>query len=288
MNTFQRTLKTRIVISYILFFLIVRFFEHVTPSGLLSPPLALVQMDVTYWGYQLAGISDLIVHNQAGAWLFDMLLFLTGFLSLIFPLNRPVIISFTIALFLYVISFNCFAMHHTHMLTGFMIILFPFWVSDIRKTFLLWQGIRYYTCLIYAMAFIWKVFITKSFFNLHQGIGIFKVNLADYLYHNPETFMSAFYRFCIRESWILNLGCIIIVLLEGLMIIGFFTKKLDKILIWVPVLIHAATYLFVDVFFGEMLVLNFAFLSLQQIDQIGKRFVILSKPFTLRPVAEVR
>jgi len=271
MNNSQRSFLTRVVVGYILAFLILRFLEQATPSRMESPPLGLVQLDVTYWIYKLSGLSQLILHHRAGSILFDMLLFAAGFLCFIFPLRRLTMVLFTALLFIYILSFNFAAMHHTHMLTGFMVILFPFWVRTNASLTLAWQGVRYYTCYIYTMAFLWKTIFQHSFFNGQQGIATFKLNLVEYLYHNPSTFMAGWYRLCIRHEWIVNAGWVFIILLEGLMMIGFFTRKMDKILICFPVIVHLATYFFADAFFIELLVLNISLLSQQQLDRLADK-----------------
>lgn len=276
MNNTQRTIITRIVISYILLFLVLRFIEHLTPSRLLAPPLFHLQLDISYWLYKLSGIPSLIIYNKTGAILFDLLMFGTGLLSLIFPLQRKWLIPFSVFLFIYAISFNTFVMHHTHSNAGLMIVLFPFWFADNTRFFLLWQGIRYYTCFLYFTSFAWKL-VKGSFFNWQQGIGTFKVNMAEYIYHNPDNVLSGFYRYCIRHDWLLNAGNIILALMEGMMIIGFFTKKMDRLLFWIPVTIHVVTYFFSDVLFFELLVLDFSLLSGKKIEAIGHRIPILTR-----------
>jgi hypothetical protein len=272
MTSKQRIILTRMVVGFILFFFLLRLIEHTTPSGLMKPPLFIVQMDITYWAYRLSHTADLILYNTYGAIAFDCLLIVTGCLSILFPLQTRWIIPFSLLVFVFVLTSNGFGMHHAHWMTGTMIVLFPFWVSNIEKFYLLWQGIRYYTCYVYGMAFIWKTFMGDSFFNWQQGIGSFKINLVEYLYHYPDTLLAGFYRWCLREDWFLNTGNLFIMLLEASMIIGFFTKKWDKLLFWIPVFIHLTTYFFSDVLFFELLVLDISFLSLKQIDGVAGYF----------------
>ena len=267
MTNKQRIILTRLVVGYMLFFLLLRFFEHGTSSGLMKPPLFIVQMDITYWAYRLSPIPGLIIYNKIGSIVFDCLLFGSGILSFLFPLKTRLIIPFSLFVFIYILTLNGFGMHHAHWMTGMMIVLFPFWVKDNNKFYLLWQGVRYYTCFVYAMAFIWKTAIGDSFFNWQQGLGSFKLNLVAYMYHNPDTLLSSFYRWCIREGWFLNAGNLIIMLLEASMILGFFTKKWDGLLFWIPVIIHVATYFFSDVLFLELLVLDFSLLGVKQLDR---------------------
>jgi hypothetical protein len=282
MENKQRIVLTRLVTGSILFFLVMRFAEQTTLSGLLSPPLFAVDLDFTYWLYKWSGIASLIVQNPTGAILFDILLFATGILSFLFPLQRKWIIPFSILLFLYTLSFNTFATHHLGQVSGFMVVLLPFWVGDNYKFTLAWEGMRYFTCFIYCMAFIWKTFIGNSFYYMQQGVNSFKMNLVDYMFLNPDSFMSSIYRYCLRHEWILNGGEKAVILLEGIMVIGFFTKKYDKALILAPVIIHVTTYFFSDVFFIELLVLDLSFLSIRQLDRLGNWFNPLQELRTRR------
>jgi hypothetical protein len=272
MTNHQRIFLTRLVIGYILFFLFLRFFQEATPSGLMKPPLFLVQMDITYWAYRLSPLAAVIIKSKTGSILYDCLLFGTGLASFAFPLKTRLIIPFSLFLFVFILTTNGFGMHHAHWLTGTMIVLFPFWVKDNNKFYLLWQGIRYYTCFLYGMAFIWKTILGDSFFNWQQGLGSFKLNLVTYLYHNPGTLFSSFCRWCIRDGWFLNTGNALIMLLEASMILGFFTKKWDRILFWFPIFIHVTTYFFSDVLFLELLVIDFSFLSIKQLDSLSQYF----------------
>jgi hypothetical protein len=272
MDNGQRIVLTRLVTGGLLFLLFLRWAEHATLSGLASPPLFTMELDITYWLLSLSGIPAFIVHSGAVAKLFDMLLFGTGLLSFLFPLNRKWIISFSILLFLYAISFNTYATHHVGQVSGFMIVLLPFWVRDNDVFYMGWQAMRYYTCFVYVMAFIWKTLINDSFYYLDQGVNSFKKNLFDYIYQNPDNQLTQAYQWLLRHQWTLNTGEKLIIALEGIMTIGFFTRKYDKLLIWIPVAIHVATYFFADVFFIELLIIDLSFLSLSQLDRIRRAF----------------
>jgi hypothetical protein len=278
MTTQQRIILTRLLIGYMLCFLFLRFFEHATPSGIMQPPLFNVQMDISYWAFRLSPLPMLIVYNPIGAIIFDALLLGFGIASFLFPLKTWLIISFSIFIFIFILTANGFGMHHAHWMTGIMIVLFPFWFKDNTRCKQLWEGIRYYTCFLYVMAFIWKTGIGNSFFNWQQGIGTFKLNLVTYLYQNPEGWLSGFFRWCIRESWFLNTGNVLIMIMEASMIIGFFTKRWDRILFWFPIIIHLATYLFSDVLFLELLILDVSFLNMNQLDRLSQYFKKISNP----------
>ena len=281
MTDTQRSFLTRLLTSYALFFLALHFFQYATPSRLSGPPLFGLGMDVTYWLYKLSGLPYLIVYNQVGAVIFDLLLFSSGVFVLFFPLRRMGVIVFSVLLSVYAITFNMFLMHHVHIMTGMMIVFVPFWFADNEKCLLLWQGVRYYTCYIYTMAFLWKTCIGNSFYALQQGSLTFKSNLVEYMYHNPDGLFTVFCRFCIRHEWLLNGGEKLVMLLEGLMVIGFFTKKWDKLLFWFPITIHVATYFFSDVMFLELLIIDFSLLSLRQLDWLRGWHIKKLRPASL-------
>lgn len=273
----DRIVISRVVFVFIFLCLVSRFFLHATPSHLLEPPLFLLNLDITYWFYKYAHIPDLIVYNKWGAPLFDACLFICCLLAILFPLKRIFIILFSFLFLLYAITYNTYIVHHAHPLTIMMLITVPFWFKKHSTWKLMWEGMRYYICYIYVMSFIWKAFISHSFFYWNDGIGSVKMNLAEYLYHNPDTFMSSFLTFFIAHPYLLNIGNTFIFLLEGLMVVGFFTKKYDRFLIWLPVIIHVSTYIFADVFFIEMLVLVFAFFTKKDAEKISRRIPLLLK-----------
>lgn len=243
-----------------------------------GPPLFYLGLDITYWLLVLSKFHALILYHPIAAILFDLMTFCTGILTILFPLQRRWVIPFALSQFLYPLLFNSVLMHHSHPQAGLMLVMIPFCFKDSRMFSLLWEGMRYYVCYVYAMAFVWKTLIGDSFFQWQHGVYSFKSNLAEYLFHNQDSLMAGIYRFLIRHDWILNAGNTIIFLLEGIMIVGFFSKKYDRWLFLCPIIIHIATYFFSDVLFMELLVLDFALLSSQQLQRIGQKWSLLLYP----------
>ncbi len=274
---YQRKIAARLVFGYVLIFLIYRFFINATPSNLLGPPLKVLNFDFTYWVYQLLHIPDVIIYNQTGAVIFDLLLFASCILCILFPLKNGFAIVFGILFFIYAITYNTYIVSHSHPLAVTMLINIPFFFKQDKYWKILWEGMRYYICYLYTISFVWKVFIGKSFFFWEQGINSVKINLVEYLYHFPATSASSVYRYLITHSYLLNIGHILILLLEGLMVLGFFTKKYDRQLMIIPILIHGATYFATDVFFMEILVGIFTFLSLKDMTAINKKLPFLTR-----------
>jgi hypothetical protein len=134
------------------------------------------------------------------------------------------------------------------------LITIPFFFrSDLSWNFL-WESARYYICYLYSISFIWKAFGGKSLIFWNMGANSLKANMVEYIYYYPASIWTSLYKFLIVHPYIINIGTILIFVLEGAMVIGFFTKKFDSIILFFPIIIHVSTYLFADVFFFDMLI----------------------------------
>lgn len=272
----ERIVIQRSVLIYILMFLLFRFFINATPSHTLQPPLYLIQFDPVYWLFKFSFLS-VINSNQLAAYIFDTFLFTSCAFAILAPGKRLFVISFSILLLIYAVSYNMSIVHHAHPLSLTIMITLPFWVKRSSDWKLMWEGMRYYVCFAYFASFIWKTVLGTSFFVWNNGVTSTKLNLAEYIYHNPDSFSAGIMKYFISHPALLNAGHVLVILLEGFMVIGFFTKKYDKYLILLPVIIHISTYFFSDVFFIEMLVGLFAFLNTMQINWLSAKLPLLAK-----------
>ncbi len=271
----ERVIVGRLLFSFYFITLLFRFFQQVTPSQMLQPVLYRYNFDYTYWLFDIIGVYRYVVQSATGSMLFDMALFTSCMLCIIYPLKNLWAILFGILFFVYVICYNAFIVHHAHPLALMTLATLPFFFKQLVLWRFLWEGFRYYVCYAYFISFIWKAFIGKSLLYWNMGIHSTKENLVMYLYHYPETLLADIYRFFIAHPILLNLGLIIVFVLEGLMIIGFITKRFDYLLIWIPIIVHVSTYFFSDVYFAEMLVGILAFLHSSHYIQIANKFPLL-------------
>lgn len=89
--------------------------------------------------------------------------------------------------------------------------------------------------------------------------------------------VTKFYTVFFNNPEFLNIGAKIIIFLEAIFIIGFFTKKYDNWLIASLIIIHIFTYLFVDALFIELCILIFSLLSKQFMEKINYHLPLLNK-----------
>ena len=260
-----------LVYGFIFLSLLFRFYNHALLHQLKSPTIFETGIDFAYWFYQILNLDNFLVKNNTIAILFDLSLFICCIVNIIFTKQRFFYFAFPVLYFLYFLSFNSYVAHHTGPMDGILLITFAFWCTKENDFLLFWQAMRYFTLAMLVAAFVWKVFITGSFFNGDQAEAIVKNNLALYLFQNPTNWFSNIAYFILEHKIILKIGYAIAVCMQGAMAIGFFTKKYDKYLFWLPIIFHITTYFFVDVCFFELWVLNFTLVSETKINTFATK-----------------
>lgn len=259
----KRILLCRIVFCFILFALIYLSVSNTLFHQLRSPVLKYPYVDPVYWLMHLLRIPDVIVSNYVIAYVFDILLFASCIGCIAFPLKRICIIIFLVTYFIYFITFNSYGGHHTHAGAGILLIPVPFLFRSPINFSLLWQALRYYTLFIYASAFLWKV-LRLSFLNENHGLLILKNNIATYLYYNPGTSLSNFYWWLLENPFWANAMYVGGFIIEGLFMVGFFTKKYDKYLLLFSLIMVIGFWLLADALFFQLLILSFTLVNLNR------------------------
>lgn len=263
-----RTSILRIVFFYFLVVLLFRFIHYQLPFQLQNPPLFIANFDLAFWFFNYFGLKDILYQNYIGGLVFSVLLVVFNVLSIIYTKNRWFIGIFSILFFIYALGYNIYLTHSSHTFSG--VILLPFCFLFFKKSNfeLLWEGYRYYVCWIYLSAFLMKVYF-GAFFQYNFGELTFKENIAWIIYQDPENWRSVASSFFIRNPILLIIGYYIMIPLEGLFGIGFFTKKMDKIFLLLIPFIHIVFYFFIDVLFFEQMLLSILFISTTQWKRIN-------------------
>lgn len=156
-------------------------------------------------------------------------------------------------------------MHHSHPMAGIFFLSLAFWPKKETSFKIVWEGIRYIIIFIYVDAFAFKL-LNGAVFNPTQGMANVKENIGWIMLGNDSfIFNKDFYAFFLQHNALMQTGYLLIVLLEGIIVLGFFTKKFDRYLFWCPIVIHTINYIFVDVCFAEMMIVSIVFLNTSKI-----------------------
>lgn len=262
--------------AMILLALLFRLTQYAMLHQFLSPPLFGLGLELPFRLFRFLHLDDLLVHSPFGSIAFTVILSGMAAACFFFPEKNYLFPVFSILFFLYFLGYDTLMIHHIHPLAAMVWITVPFWARKLENRWLLWDAMRYYACYIYAASFIFKI-IGGSLFVWQNGENSVKVNVAHYLYQFPDVFAAKILSFSIAHPAILNAGHLFTMIIEGLMIIGFFTKKYDRWLLWIPIIVHLSTYIFSDVYFFEFLVLIFLFFDEKQVAWIQRKIPVLAK-----------
>lgn len=253
-----RVLISRCVLGFALLFLGVRGLEHLLPHQLLQPAIPRANYDFTDWLFKLSGLSYWLTQNTFTSRLFSTLLFLSGLLAFCVPRERILTLSFGLLYFLYSICFTTYLTHPALLNAALVWALFALFPKTDTGFGWTWEGFRYYACWPFASTFLLKL-IHGAFWQWDFGIIEAKGNLADYLFHFPDTGFAAVCYWLFQHPFLVNAGGKLFMLAEGFFLLGFFTRRFDRLLIVLSFFILLLTYLFADVFFAETLIIVFAF-----------------------------
>lgn len=257
----DREKAARLTFGFALIILVHRYLDHALVHQMLQPPLFITGFDYTYWIYRLVRFPAIFVENHTGAVVFDLILIISTVWSTVTAANNRIITGIcALGWTLYGITYNSYVCHFTLAITGAMFLPYVFLAKSAGNFSLAWEGARYYCLYFYTDAFIHKAVIGRNFYYFPMGSEIIKTNQAQYLIQNPHGVLATIYSFFISHPGLSYVGFVGMVILQGSMVIGFFTKRYDRYLFFVPIVFHLVNYLFVDVLFFELLILNITLL----------------------------
>lgn len=245
-----RSTIARVTMLYFIGIFLLRLFSVALPFQLNQPVLHNVNFDFTEGIFLASGLPDFLLHHAVANWIFSLSLLLLPALCFIWPAKRWSFILFSLVFFIYTLFNNLYVTHQQHYLHFAWIITLPFMARTDKGFDLLWQGARYYACWFYSMAFLLKV-INGGFFQEGFGEITIKTQMASYIFAHPHSVQTQLYTWLLQHPFWLNAGAKFTFLLEGVFIIGFFTRKYDRWLVLAGFLVFAFTAFSADVFFIE-------------------------------------
>lgn len=182
------------------------------------------------------GVHKFFIENKLACTIADILLVLLPVVYTILHFTNRIkartVCGWLILIFNWVYV-HCYVIYPSNSIEGHIgWILFPLvliWQQMINVSFAL-HFIRYVFLFFFASAGIWKI-RNGGVFNIDEMSGILLFQHTPLLVTNPGLYLSKMYYWLINHpgiSYFLYLGA---TLMELFFLVGFFTKKLDKILL---------------------------------------------------------
>ncbi len=241
----------RAVVGFALAFLLIRWVGGTMLHQLEAPPLRTIGYNFTAWLYRATGVEDVLLRGGVASKIFAAVLLLSGALGVVHPMQRANLFLFWLCYLTYALLFNVGTAVTGHSQAALTVALIPLWAAPRGRFGNWWAAARYYACWIFASAFLFKIFRGAAW-NWEDGVRTVRANFALFLYARPEWIWTKAIAWLLHFPWLVNLGYKGFILLEGLFIAGFFTRRLDRWLAWAAVILVMSTLLFADANFLEM------------------------------------
>ena len=212
------------------------FYSGLSIHQLFDSPFHYKGLDPTFWLLEGSGLVNLICSNSQSAYLFEGMLFLCLCLSIFFIKQRIWVILFGLFLLVYQIVFNYKLGYHTHHLYGLQFALFPFYFKADNRA-IAFNFSRFMLCLTYFMAGLFKL-IGAAYMHADNLSNTLQSQHAAYWYFYPNGSRISWLQFLMAHPYISNGLFVMAVVMQLAFVIGFFTKRWDRLLMVCLCLFH--------------------------------------------------
>ena len=250
---------TRVVISFALAFLLVRWWCGAMLHQMEDPPIRLIGYNFTAWLYRATGMEDALLAGGVASKIFTGVLLISGSVGVWRPMLRANLFLFWICYLTYAVLFNVGTAVTGYSQAFLTIALIPLWAAPRGRFSDWWSALRYYACFVYGSAFLFKIF-RGAFWQWEEGVRTVRSNFASFLYARPEWWWTRLIAGSLQHPWLVNAGFKVFVILQGTFMIGFFTRRFDRFLACSAAVLILATLVFGDANFLEMGAMVFLFL----------------------------
>lgn len=229
--------RRNIIIWYCLMCLGFFVYRYVN-NGLLCqlvPAFFYNKMDFTYWLVQLTGLHKILLNNFSLCLVADLLFYGFPFLYLFLCLKRRTLIPAAgmIMVFInlvYWIIYCGFPTNSIEANVAFIIFPLMFIPLSLKGFWFMLNGIRYYFLFFFASSGLWKI-AEGGLFNLQEMSGILLFQHKELLISDKSSVLLNLYKWLIEHPSISYWLYFTAALMELSFIVGFFTKKFDRLLI---------------------------------------------------------
>lgn len=230
-------IKLSIVKSYCIIFFFISVYRIYTHQLLfqINPPFFLNRLDFTSWLVMNTSLHKLFLHNKIASAIFDLLFFVSPHIYYI-SLKKNLKVSIFLSFFVFIINLlyaNIYSLYASTSIEPFIaIILFPLIClpNNISTFWFTLQSYRYFFLYFFTSAGIWKI-VQGGIFNVEEMSSILLNQHKELFISLQYAILPNVYKWLIAHSSISYCLYFAGTLTELSFIIGFFTLKLDKMLL---------------------------------------------------------
>ncbi len=212
---------------------------------LAQPVLIYPRFDYTFWGLVLSGIPQWLTGSPAVALIFDWGWLACVLGALIFPRRLIFHRGYAIGAFLHFCIYNIYAGTHFTNVAFLMMSWLLIWRKDSLFE-LAFEALRYLFLFVFFSAACWKLLMGSLWHDGHFAATL-RFQVLDYMVAYPESIRTALYHYLIFHPMVAQLCWVLVFSVQFLFIIGFFTKRYDRLLIGLGFAFHIGSIVFANI-----------------------------------------
>jgi len=237
-------------------FMVLRWWNGLLLSQLDQNPISSPRIDPLVWLFQFSGIPELLSSENYAAY-YDLIIFALSFFIFhsFWKGKHPkaLIIIHSVLFALYVLTVYCYPTLSIRKYLGLVLIPIAFYFkSDLRYKNTI-EVLRYYVCFIFSSAALWKI-ARGGVFDSDQMILTLKAQHIDNFVHYPEHFITLIVGWLISNPNFCQFLLIGAVLLQSCFVLGFITKKYDRLLLFLLMIFILSDFLIMRIEYWEFVV----------------------------------
>ncbi len=223
----------------------------------IQPSFFYNRQDAVTWVFMQTGLHQWLLNNTAGCMLFDVLFYSAPALYFFHYRYKPYT-AYISAIWMLLINWayvQCYTLYPSNSIEGHTAwLLFPLvFMAKKEETFeVLFEGLRYFFLFFFASAALWKI-RQGGVFNHLEMSGVLLYQHKQLLTSSPNYWQSKLIMWLVRNPWPAYLLYISTTLIELFFAVGFFTKKLDRLLVGLFILFLIMDHLVMRIPYYEVL-----------------------------------
>lgn len=242
--------------SCFLAFLVVRFFDQLFLFQVSTNPIRSPRVDLIVWITHYIGIPD-IISNSYFSLFIDLLIVLLPIIILYrlysgLKIHKLAAVLSVLFAF-YILIIYCFPTLSIRKYLGLVLIPIAFIFTSEKRYYHYLELMRYYLLFVFTSASLWKLVRGVAWDPTHMQLSL-KAQHIDNFINWPDHFITRLISSFVDNPTLCTLIFIAATLSQFSFIIGFFTKKYDRLLAILLVIFIISDYLVMRIEYWEFIV----------------------------------
>lgn len=256
---FTEQIRARIIRAYVVLFYALAAYKWLTGMWLYQhdPFIFRTRFDGITWLFMQTRLHQLLLHQQGGFLLMDILFYAMPLMYYKVYKNAPKYMMFAGFIMLLVNWFyvQLYTLYPTNSMEGHVgWLLFPvlLMMKDLRTFYYVFHGLRYFFLYFFVSAGLWKIY-EGGVFNFSQMSNLLLYQHKEQLVSSSGDWYTSFIYGLVKHPFVSYTLYLLATAAELIFITGFFTRRFDRWLIMVFLVFVAADLLVMKINYFEVL-----------------------------------